>query len=296
MVNKTIYPYDYVHITSCAKRVKMNHNKDEIIGQLNELKRRLLTEVVEAYSTRGTEFGGNRYEALKRKTREVLDSYLHGESARFDQSLVSYSFSMLSRWEDVGLWFLKGSGGKYAAYIDSLIMDIESGEYVLPDNQDTQNNEEVPLSTQQNNRVFIVHGHGEAVKERTARFVSKLGLEPIILHEQASRGKTIIEKLEHYTDVGFALVLYTEDDLGNTASEAEKGTLNPRARQNVVFEHGLLIGLLSRERVMPIVDGNVELPGDISGVVYISDNAWQLTVAKELKSAGYEIDLNDAFS
>ncbi|CAM7452776.1 nucleotide-binding protein [Citrobacter cronae] len=274
----------------------MNHNKDEIIEQLTELKRRLLTEVVEAYSTRGTEFGGNRYEALKRKTREVLDNYLPGESARFTQSLVSYSFTMRSRWQDAGSWFLDNSGGKYAAYIDSLIMDIDGGEYVLPKTEDTPNEEEVSTSTSQNNRVFIVHGHGEAVKERTARFVSKLGLEPIILHEQASRGKTIIEKLEHYTDVGFALVLYTEDDLGNTASEAEKGTLNSRARQNVVFEHGLLIGLLSRERVMPIVDGNVELPGDISGVVYINDSAWQLTVAKELKSAGYEIDLNDAFS
>lgn len=274
----------------------MNHNKDEIIGQLTDLKRRLLTEVVEAYSTRGTGFGGNRYEALKRKTREVLDSYLPGESARFNQGIVSYSFTMLSRWEDPGVWFLNEHGGKFAAYIDSLIMDIESEEYVLPETEDTHNDLKTPPSTSPDNRVFIVHGHGEAVKERTARFVSKLGLEPIILHEQASRGKTIIEKLEHYTDVGFALVLYTEDDLGNTAGEAEKGTLNPRARQNVVFEHGLLIGLLTRERVMPIVDGNVELPGDINGVVYISDSAWQLTVAKELKSAGYEIDLNDAFS
>ena len=274
----------------------MNQNKDEIIEYLNELKRRLLNEVVESYSTRGVEFGDNRYEALKRKTREVLDRYLPGESARFDQSIICYSFLMLSRWEDVGLWFLKGSGGKYAAYIDSLVMDIQNEEYVPPETEGTSNDEKAQPSAKHNNRVFIVHGHGEAVKERTARFVSKLGLEPIILHEQASRGKTIIEKLEHYTDVGFALVLYTEDDLGNTAGEAEKGTLNPRARQNVVFEHGILVGLLSRERVMTIVDGNVELPGDISGVVYISDSVWQLTVAKELKSAGYEIDLNDAFS
>ncbi|HBB5094765.1 TIR domain-containing protein [Escherichia coli] len=275
----------------------MKLNKDEIVGQLNELKRRLLTEVVEAYSTRGTEFGGNRYEALKRKTREILDYYLPGESTRFNQSIFSYSFSTLSRWQDPGEWFLNNNGGKYAAYIDSLIMDIDGGEYVLPETNDDKEKIDVKVSSAlQNNRVFIVHGHGDAVKERTARFISKLGLEPIILHEQASKGKTIIEKLEHYTDVGFALVLYTEDDLGNTADEAEKGNLNPRARQNVVFEHGLLIGLLSRERVMPIVDGNVELPGDISGVVYISDNAWQLNVAKELKSVGYEIDLNKAFS
>ncbi|EAT4483505.1 nucleotide-binding protein [Salmonella enterica] len=274
----------------------MDINKKEIIELLNQLKIRLLEEVVEAYSTRGTEFGRNRFEALKRKTREVLDSYLPGESIRFDQSLISYSGSMLSRWEDAGLWFLKNAGGKYSAYIDSLIMDIDSGEYIVPEKEEDKKVKSQSSSSPQNNKVFIVHGHGEALKERTARFISKLGLEPIILHEQASKGKTIIEKLEHYTDVGFALVLYTEDDLGNIASEAGKGDLKPRARQNVVFEHGLLIGLLTRERVMPIVDGNVELPGDINGVVYINDNAWQLTVAKELKSVGYNIDLNIAFS
>lgn len=273
----------------------MTQPENEIVDQLVQLKRRLLEEVVIAYSTRGTEFGRNRFEALKRKTREILDNSLPAESARFDQKMISYSFSAISRWEDVGTWFLNNGGGKYAAYIDSLIMDLEGGEYVPPETKEDNISEETPSSTPQNNRVFIVHGHGEAVKERTARFVSKLGLDPVILHEQASKGKTIIEKLEHYTDVGFALVLYTEDDLGNSSTEAEKGTLNPRARQNVVFEHGLLIGLLSRERVMPIVDGNVELPGDISGVVYISDSAWQLTVAKELKSAGYDIDLNKAF-
>ena len=295
MAADTICIYDLSTKSLSMKRIRMVLNKDEIIQQLTQLKIRLLEEVVVAYSTRGYEFGQNRFDALKRKTREILDNYLPGESVRFDQSLVSYSFSMASRWEDTGQWFLRNSGGKYAAYIDSLIMDIEGNEYALPENKQEKNEEETTSPSPKNNRIFIVHGHGEAAKERTARFISKLQLEPIILHEQASKGKTIIEKLEHYTDVGFALVLYTEDDLGNTSRDAEKGTLNPRARQNVVFEHGLLIGLLGRERVMPIVDGNVELPGDISGVVYISDKDWQLTVAKELKSAGYDIDLNEAF-
>ena len=274
----------------------MSLNRKEIIRQLKQLKRRLVDEVAEAYSSRGTQFGQNRFEALKRKTREVLDSFLPGESARFDRSLFSYSISIRNSWEDTGRWFLNNSGGKYEAYIDSLIMDLEADEYVPVQLENGTNEVESSSSNTKNNKVFIVHGHGEAVKERTARFISKLGLDPIILHEQASKGKTIIEKLEHYSDVGFALVLYTEDDLGNTANDAEKGELKPRARQNVVFEHGLLIGFLTRERVMPIVDGNVELPGDISGVVYISDSAWQLTVAKELKSVGYEIDLNIAFS
>ena len=120
-----------------------------------------------------------------------------------------------------------------------------------------------------------------------------MGFEAIILHEKASSGRTIIEKIEHYSDVGFAIVLYTPDDVGNVKSEAE--SLNVRARQNVVFEHGYLIGRLGRENVSALVDGKLELPNDISGVVYINldeGSAWQLQLAKEMKQSGYEIDMN----
>ena len=145
----------------------------------------------------------------------------------------------------------------------------------------------------ESNRVFIVHGHDESAQNKAARFVEKLGFEAIILHEKASSGRTIIEKIEHYSDVGFAIVLYTPDDVGNVKSEPDN--LNVRARQNVVFEHGYLIGKLGRQNVSALVDGKLELPNDISGVVYISldeGSAWQLQLAKEMKQSGYQIDMN----
>jgi predicted nucleotide-binding protein len=143
------------------------------------------------------------------------------------------------------------------------------------------------------NKVFIVHGHDGEAKERTARFLEKLGFEAIILHEQASRSMTIIEKIENYSnDVGFGIVLYTPDDMGNVKSEAETGELKFRARQNVVFEHGFLIGKLGRKNVTPLVEGAIELPNDISGIVYIDDKDWQVDIAKEMKAAGYKIDFN----
>jgi predicted nucleotide-binding protein len=79
--------------------------------------------------------------------------------------------------------------------------------------------------------VFLVHGHDDAVTESVARFLEKLDLRPIILHEQPNMGRTIIEKFEAHADVGFAVVLLTPDDLGGSASA---GKLNPRARQNVI--------------------------------------------------------------
>src|SRR5690606_23961712 len=143
------------------------------------------------------------------------------------------------------------------------------------------------------NKVFIVHGHNETAQNKAARFVEKLGFEAIILHEKASSGRTIIEKIEHYSDVGFAIVLYTPDDVGNEKSKSD--SLNMRARQNVVFEHGFLIGKLGRRNVAALVDGKLELPNDISGVVYIGldeASAWKLQLAKDMKQSGYDIDMN----
>jgi len=142
-------------------------------------------------------------------------------------------------------------------------------------------------------QVFMVHGHEENVKVRVARFIERLGFEPIILHEQASGGNTIIEKIEAYTNVGFGIVLYTGCDVGGKLSETP--TLKLRARQNVVFEHGYLIGKIGRNNVCALVKGALETPNDISGVVYIQfdeSDAWQIQVAKELKRSGYGVDMN----
>ncbi|MFV0390788.1 MAG: TIR domain-containing protein [Paludibacteraceae bacterium] len=139
--------------------------------------------------------------------------------------------------------------------------------------------------------VFIVHGHDELAKTELARFLEKLKLKAIILHEQASSGNTIIEKIEKHTNVGFGIVLYTPCDVGSKAGK--ENLLKSRARQNVVFEHGYLIGKIGRKNVCALVKGDIEIPNDISGVIYINmDNSWQWQIAKELRESGYEIDMN----
>ncbi|MGA9668549.1 MAG: TIR domain-containing protein [Terracidiphilus sp.] len=66
-------------------------------------------------------------------------------------------------------------------------------------------------------KIFVVHGHDQGAKEMAARFLAKLDLEPIILHEQPDKGRTIIEKFEaHASDVKCAVVLLTPDDVANS--------------------------------------------------------------------------------
>jgi predicted nucleotide-binding protein len=102
----------------------------------------------------------------------------------------------------------------------------------------------------------------------------------------------VIEKFEAHSNVGFAIILLTDDDEGKSKTEID---LKKRARQNVVLELGYFIGKLGRSKVLPLYSDGVELPSDIHGLLYIPlDKAenWKFSIVKELKEAGYTVDAN----
>ncbi len=197
-----------------------------------------------------------------------------------------------------------------ALFLESMIKEVE--EYWEDENQITssrttgkkqQDGEQTLKSSgaQKNdssssNKVFVIHGRDEGTKDMVARFLEQLRLNPVILHEQANLGRTIIEKFEDHAHVGFAVALLTPDDAGSL--QGEENSSKPRARQNVIFEFEYFIGKLGRERVCALVKGDVEKPSDYDGVLYIpldSSDGWKNKLIRELKTAGIQVDANLAF-
>jgi predicted nucleotide-binding protein len=171
------------------------------------------------------------------------------------------------------------------ALINTMIEDLELG---AP--EQVQNIEEltIPIS----NRVFVVHGHDNEMKQAVARTLEKLDLEAVILHEKPNRGQTLIEKIERYSDVDFAVVLLSPDDTGYSNAKG-LDTAQPRARQNVILELGYFAGKLGRESVMALYRGEIELPTDYDGVLYTpydgDSGTWRSELVTELKESGYRV-------
>lgn len=181
--------------------------------------------------------------------------------------------------------------------LDSIIERLE----LIPLNRPAQNSsadgQEELSSQQRTKKVFVVHGRDDVAKTSLEVFLHEIGLEPIVLHRQADEGMTIIEKFEKHSDVDYAFILLTPDEIAYLSEEESKPDNDRqkelRARPNVIFEFGYFVGKLGRSRVCCLYTGNVSLPSDVSGMIYkkyensIEEAAY--SIIKDLKASGYVI-------
>lgn len=221
-------------------------------------------------------------DSIKRKI-ELYNNTIFNKARNYGKQARNMSFCAISRHCSEEL--------KYSYWVSEQEKLINLIEAMKEDYEMTNNN----ISTTQeksNNKVFIVHGRNDEKLNEVELFVRRIGLEPIILKEQASEGKSIIEKIEAYSDVAFAIVLYTACDVGKYKNDKD---LLPRARQNVVFEHGYMVAYLKRENVIAIIENGVDIPGDWSGVVYTTFNEnWRQKTMKEMEAAGLSFNWSKA--
>ena len=239
-----------------------------------------------AAGVRGLKYRDCEFQKWKTSTNQDLKRIFGSQSdypRDYDHSLI------INLNEDNGT-----NVDRAATLLSSWIEEVEE-DWLETEQASSSSNADYNMC-RKSNRVFVVHGHDEAARETVARFLEGLGLEPVILHEQANRGRTIIEKFEDHADVAFAVVLLTPDDEGRLGDG--KSELNPRARQNVILELGFFLGKLGRKQVCSLVKGDVETPSDYDGVVYTKlddSNGWKMKLVQELKAARFDVDANRVF-
>lgn len=149
-----------------------------------------------------------------------------------------------------------------------------------------------------NNKVFIVYGHDIDAREQLELLLRRMKLEPVILQNLPIAGDTVIEKLESNLDVRYACVMLTPDDMGHPVDVPRDKKY--RARQNVILELGMFLVRLGRKRVAILYKGDMELPSDISGLIYIKfkkrvDEVKE-RLGAELQEAGFPINIKDLLS
>lgn len=194
------------------------------------------------------------------------------EYNRLNYSRVAYS---TSAWDIV-----RGMDGK--SFCEDITTEfLEACERKV--NFNVNLNPEPKLLDTKNRKIFIVHGHDDLAIVTVKEFLRKLNFIPIVLREQPNSGRTIIEKLMDQTqpnEIGYGIVLYTPCDKGCVVGH--ESDLKFRARQNVVFEHGLLMGRLGRNRIHALVKGDIETPGNLGGGGYI--HKWMMPELGSSKS------------
>jgi predicted nucleotide-binding protein len=193
----------------------------------------------------------------------------------------NFAFSLF-RQKSLGDSFYK-LNSNFMGYFEQALEEIVNANPELEDNTPKTNN---------NKTAFIIHGHDIELKTEVQLLLKRAGVSSIVLHEQADKGRTIIDKLVGETQIaGYAIALLTPDDLTQDGST--------RARQNVILEIGYFLGLLGKERIRMIVKGEVEIPSDLQGILYEKHDksgAWKIKLLKELQAVGIYVDIQAAIN
>lgn len=259
----------------------MNKNNNKFIELINRYKNLLEN------STYENRYKGD-YETLKIESEHLIESLFGKDELKRFKGLPKVRAIVLGVQKN----YTKELND-YKEEISKIIDKLEGYKNITNE----KNNKNVNNKTEINfDKIFIVHGHNETMKQSVARLIEKQNIDAIILHEKPNKGRTIIEKFESNSDVNSAIVLFTGDDFGYSKGENNsKAKLRPR--QNVIFEMGYFFGKLGREKVICLFDDNIDIEifSDYKGIIYIpydSNGSWKYELGKELQEIGFNFDLN----
>ncbi len=234
-----------------------------------------------------------KFHGLYDSLKQIIES-IHepGEWRKLDNN--KYQFrarngAILNFWESSGTVTFQGQNDESQKLEKSVQNALDN---LRP--EDLNKDHQSPV---ENKQIFIVHGHDSESRDQLELVLRRLGLEPYILMNTSGGGRTIIESLEgqigqHHSS-SFGIILMTPDDMGYAQKDgAEKR--EPRARQNVILETGMLLSSLTRKRIALIVKGHVEIPSDLGGLIRLGFNEHIREIVPKLCSrlgeSGFDLD------
>jgi predicted nucleotide-binding protein len=236
------------------------------------------------------------FEDLKTMVRAVGREIAQSGTSGNAQQIRTTDGAIVNWFESTGTVQFQGAGeAKKSLQAD--LLKYTGGPPMVATDVGT-NRVPAPASAPAASKVFIVHGHDSVAREQLELVIHKLGLDPYVLQNTGGGGLTIIEALE--AEIGdragaakFGIVLLTPDDVGYAKSAGEKEA-QPRARQNVVLEMGMLISALGRKNVAILKKQHLEIPSDAQGILYIAFNDHVKEVVPKLvdrlRAAGFVLN------
>lgn len=192
-------------------------------------------------------------------------------------------------------------GGKDRKYlIESILKSKVKGAYICTE-KFLSPPEKISASTQlaaatsrsTSHRIFVVSGSDVEMKKAINEALTKLRLVPLILCEEPSQGRKIVERFDDYADVSFAIVLLSPDDFVYSKNEPP-GKRKLKSRQDVVFDLGFLLGKLGKDNVLVFFREyeGFEIP-DFEGIklaAFDNRGSWKLSLIRELSKSGFQLD------
>lgn len=241
-------------------------DKQDILTQLNNFRDRLHTDVSIAYTNSGRDFGRERFAAWRRQFEKFLDTNFPGMSTRLSANLHKIAFVRGRSESDFDV-FMRQDGKPCLAFIDSLKIDVQNGEF---EDDPVSVNSSTSMSPYRNgthdyisgNRVFIGHGRSPMWRELKDFLQDRLQLPWDEFNRAATAGIATTERLIQMLDSAcFSFLIMTAED------EHTNSTFH--ARENVIHEVGLFQGRLGLRRAIILLEDGCSTFSNIHGLTYI---------------------------
>lgn len=160
----------------------------------------------------------------------------------------------------------------------------------------------VPTSVKKSSagvKVLLLHSGEDEMTVSVIDLLDKLAIDTVMPDASQETTAEYMGAIVAVPEVSFTIYLLNPDE--KTLFPGLPGKISKaKPRQDTVFELGLLVGKLGRDRVSVLFrkEKGIDIPDDFFGVNYVAFDAaggWKINLIKLLKASGFEVDANILF-